>query len=258
MRKIEGRGDTVRRKKAFSLIELLVVIAVLAILAGFLFPVFAQARDRGRAAACLSNLRQIGMAAMMYAQDYDEIYPKVLEDYLCPLGAYWGLNAAGTGFCPWHALIQPYLKSLNILQCPSSSWRNTLTAYDGITYPLVIGGNYAMNQVFGYREGPTVSLATVEQPADTIFALDAWELRHVTYTMRPLQFNLNPTPDYPGDYEPADRHAGGNNVVFADGHAHWLSAREARCTERWYFAGGAYTYEDDLKTNPAISIFKCH
>jgi prepilin-type N-terminal cleavage/methylation domain-containing protein len=63
------------RKAAFTLIELLVVIAVIAILAALLFPVFASARDKARQAVCLSNLKQIGQALHLYAQDYDERLP---------------------------------------------------------------------------------------------------------------------------------------------------------------------------------------
>src|SRR6476659_6898905 len=62
-----------RKHRGFTLIELLVVIAIIAILAAILFPVFAQARERARSAACLSNLKQIGLAFAMYAQDYDEV-----------------------------------------------------------------------------------------------------------------------------------------------------------------------------------------
>jgi prepilin-type N-terminal cleavage/methylation domain-containing protein len=64
-----------RHKAAFTLIELLVVIAVIAILAALLFPVFAQAQDKARQAACFSNLKQIGYALQMYLQDYDERLP---------------------------------------------------------------------------------------------------------------------------------------------------------------------------------------
>src|SRR5439155_20438681 len=60
------------KRRGFTLIELLVVIAIIAILAAILFPVFAQARDKARGAACLSNLKQMGMALMMYMQDNDE------------------------------------------------------------------------------------------------------------------------------------------------------------------------------------------
>src|SRR5947209_7957704 len=66
-----------RRIRGFTLIELLVVIAIIAILAAFLFPVFAQARDKARSATCLSNVKQQALAIHMYAQDYDETFPMV-------------------------------------------------------------------------------------------------------------------------------------------------------------------------------------
>lgn len=67
------------KRKAFTLIELLVVIAILAILASILFPVFARARENARRASCLSNMKQLGLAMMMYVQDYDECYPNAVR-----------------------------------------------------------------------------------------------------------------------------------------------------------------------------------
>src|SRR5262245_41084701 len=64
-----------RRRNGVTLIELLVVIAIIAILAAILFPVFAQAREKARATACLSNCKQIGLATEMYKQDYDGVWP---------------------------------------------------------------------------------------------------------------------------------------------------------------------------------------
>jgi prepilin-type N-terminal cleavage/methylation domain-containing protein/prepilin-type processing-associated H-X9-DG protein len=67
--------STHQGRSGFTLIELFVVVAIIAILAAILFPVFAQAREKARQSACLSNLKQIGMATMMYLQDYDATYP---------------------------------------------------------------------------------------------------------------------------------------------------------------------------------------
>jgi prepilin-type N-terminal cleavage/methylation domain-containing protein len=100
------------RQRGFTLIELLVVIAIIAILAAILFPVFAQARERARMTACLSNCRQLGTALRMYAQDYEETYPKLdfVED-----GAP---DYADTYI--WRNAIQPYTKNKGIMSCPSN------------------------------------------------------------------------------------------------------------------------------------------
>ena len=60
------------KRKAFTLIELLVVVAIIGILAAILFPVFARARENARRASCMSNVKQLSLASLMYAQDYDE------------------------------------------------------------------------------------------------------------------------------------------------------------------------------------------
>src|SRR5262245_11941185 len=87
-----------RSQKGFTLIELLVVIAIIAILAAILFPVFAQARAKARQATCLSNLKQLSTAFMMYVQDYDETYPPT--DYDMP----------GPVRVTWPQYIDPYIK----------------------------------------------------------------------------------------------------------------------------------------------------
>ncbi len=87
------------RKHGFTLIELLVVIAIIAIMAAILFPVFAQAREKARQTACISNMKQAGTAVMMYSQDYDEMYP--LGSFILP-----GMVTAIT----WQDLVEPYVK----------------------------------------------------------------------------------------------------------------------------------------------------
>ncbi len=106
---------TSRNSAAFTLIELLVVIAIIAILAAILFPVFAQARERARQASCLSNMRQLSLAFLMYAQDYDEaLVPTVNYAVAPPARPIWS------------AVLQPYVKNEGIFNCPSAS---------GVAYP---------------------------------------------------------------------------------------------------------------------------
>src|SRR5947208_10707667 len=100
---LNGSGAT----RGFTLIELLVVIAIIAILTALLFPVFAQAREKARQTGCLSNLRQIGTAAQMYAQDYEERLP----------GTELG---EGEGEYFWIEMLAPYTRNREIFHCPSA------------------------------------------------------------------------------------------------------------------------------------------
>ena len=107
---------------AFTLIELLVVIAIIAVLAAILFPVFAQAREKARQAACTSNLRQIGQALAMYAQDYDERLPDRRDLKLSLPGGFkpWTTWPPSDPRAGWALLaLNPYIKSAGIWQCPS-------------------------------------------------------------------------------------------------------------------------------------------
>src|ERR1700758_704620 len=90
------------KKRAFTLIELLVVIAIIAILAAILFPVFAQAKLAAKKTTDLSNLKQIGLGALMYCSDYDDFFPR--NDYLVPDRAIWA------GFS-YREAIGPYVKN---------------------------------------------------------------------------------------------------------------------------------------------------
>lgn len=110
--------------KGFTLIELLVVIAIIAILASILFPVFARAREKARESSCLSNQKQIGMAIIMYAGDYDD---------LMPMASYKPItDPAFPGSPGLKDVIMPYCKNTQIFRCPSD--RDDYWKTEGISY----------------------------------------------------------------------------------------------------------------------------
>lgn len=110
---IETRTERHKKGRGFTLIELLVVIAIIAILASILFPVFAKARDKARQASCFNNLKQIGLAFMNYAQDWDGDFPS-------------------SHFAAYMYLILPYTRSPYIWRCPSNGTGYYYVQYDHI------------------------------------------------------------------------------------------------------------------------------
>lgn len=211
------KSVTLVKKRAFTLIELLVVIAIIALLAAILFPVFGRARENARRSSCLSNVKQIGLGILQYAQDYDE---------LLPLGYETVQNKR------WSDMIQPYTKSTQILRCPSD--------------PSTSGRSYGLNvNFFLTRSTP---LASIPDTVNTSFICDAAELSvtgaavgsdplttwgqnfgaSTDWQWTPPR-NLNGTVDQYADPNNSDRrrrpfprHFDGVVIGYADGHAKWL------------------------------------
>ncbi len=179
----------------FTLIELLVVIAIIAILAAILFPVFAQARAKARQTACLSNLRQIGLATGMYVQDYDETY----YPHRTKSGANSNplLREGGDAFITstardrtfWISLLQPYVKNYDLFRCPSNPnpWVKWNTDGKACGAPGCAGAGYGGQNSYGHNDawlspagdfGGTTgvnppSLGGVPRPSNTILVVDA-------------------------------------------------------------------------------------
>src|SRR5688572_13499425 len=129
----------------FTLIELLVVIAIIALLAAILFPVFARARENARKTSCMNNVKQIGLAWVTYAQDYDEMTVPYSD------------NGGSTGrHFNWRFILQSYIKSQQALKCPSSAGN--------------IGISYALNASVASNGR---ALADIQRPAQSPVFTDA-------------------------------------------------------------------------------------
>jgi len=207
-------------RRGFTLIELLVVIAIIAILAAILFPVFARAREKARQTACLSNLKQIGLGAMMYSQDYDE---KIMPGYIC--------SRAHGSFGWWHApdgRIQPYIKNLQIIVCPSDP--NANFGY-GINYNLYRGGDSAGD---GCYSAGGRAMAEINKPAEVGFFADS--RTNCAYPGNGYWDGVFKGPGYNMCGEVKCRHNDGANVAFCDGHAKWLQKNKfAPGTDLWTY-----------------------
>jgi prepilin-type N-terminal cleavage/methylation domain-containing protein/prepilin-type processing-associated H-X9-DG protein len=202
------------KHKGFTLIELLVVIAIIAILAAILFPVFAQAREKARQATCLSNLKQIGLGAAMYAQDYDEhVLP--VQTLGTDRRYYWWASFDGTTRRDNEGLLFPYMKSHQIQACPSfqDNKRNTLglTGY-GYNY------NYLSPLMPPNYDVAPVSLARISTPAETVQMADSARLNTWAYATPTLEGNTYlepPSSDFPTAHA---LHSGTISVLWVDGH----------------------------------------
>ena len=196
-------------KSAFTLIELLVVIAIIAILAAILFPVFARARENARRASCQSNLKQIGLGILQYAQDYDERFPESRNaGVTLP-------NGTTPVWVPWHYVIQPYVKSYQLFKCPS----NTSTGWMNNSGNLV-PKSYVCNGGDTSATNMTTNFGGVRPMAETYGASLA-EIDSTSLLVLVGEHEDRADPDFYSTSATSmtfQGHLGTTNFLFADGH----------------------------------------
>ena len=196
-------------KQGFTLIELLVVIAIIAILAAILFPVFARAREKARQTSCLNNVKQMGLAAVMYSSDYDDalVPARIRYGDTC---TYWCPHPARTG------LLEPYINNRQIFLCPSTD----TASWGGVTD---YGINYRLN-VDTWYGGTPIKLSEIEYPAETLTIVDSdWTRSTVDYHTSNCWYVSDGF--WASAFVPA-RHNHGANIAFCDGHAKWHHIEE--------------------------------
>ena len=204
-------------RRGFTLIELLVVIAIIAILAAILFPVFARAREKARQTSCLSNLKQIQLANLMYAQDYNET---LVQEY------QWGPGNAYIAW--WFDLLHPYMMNYQITQCPSGDFGYNYNHVRPPGAPEIATLSYVLPHIRHdehHNEIPSQSggrLAQVLDPSNTINFIDG--RGNQMFTGGSLDLRLVDIIDTGTNSQVADRHNDGFNAAFLDGSARWVRA----------------------------------
>jgi prepilin-type N-terminal cleavage/methylation domain-containing protein/prepilin-type processing-associated H-X9-DG protein len=215
------------KRRGFTLIELLVVIAIIAILAAILFPVFAKAREKARTASCASNLKQLALGCLMYAQDYDEIVPGVsMGPYLpWPQTSPWGAWnwTAGYGYWQsWTWCIYPYVKNFQIFLCPSLGYND-----GGISYGMPASG-ISTTGAMGWYLQYARPLAKFPAPSTSLLLIDKAAGGGDKYVL---------SGEY---YACGDFHNDGANMAFADGHVKWGKTEFSNIGAPWNDAYAPY------------------
>nr|WP_301002544.1 DUF1559 domain-containing protein [Capsulimonas corticalis] len=180
-----------------------------------LFPVFAKAREKARQTSCASNMKQIGLAAMQYEQDNDErtvpfFFPAGVTD--------WGVAQSASQITWWPALY-PYIKSDQLLGCPSENAQSKIGQNDHQSY-VINADLVRTDQVWGGTWNAGSRMSAIAAPSSCIYFLE-WAAQDTPREVSAGDYDYGIThPDI--QLKALQRHTDGSNYSFADGHVKWL------------------------------------
>jgi prepilin-type N-terminal cleavage/methylation domain-containing protein len=257
------------RKRAFTLIELLVVVAVIGVLAAILFPVFAAAREKARQSVCVSNLRQIGQAYLMYVQDHDEQFPLMVQAPDRRFNVYW----SPPNVVPWSRndpkyqamyetmganVVYPYTRSYAIWACPSTVLAQQFPGdpvyqhftpgvkpteisyqFNGLLGSLYLSEVHHQSEVPMVWEGPENRRflgSNINNPGVNLWIVTDVPSEESGWPFRLKDCNTGLSGTILTSWNTVTRidiHHGGQNWVYVDGHVKWRKLGGKGKTDPW-------------------------
>ena len=190
---------------------------IIAILASILFPVFARAREKARQSSCLSNMKQIGLAVMSYAQDYDECLPMSWVDVDASTDGTNGVDYT------WRSAVLPYAKNAQIWQCPSKKMTGVFDGGMDLGEAAAYGINevHWLNTVAAAEPPAGKGLGDIQYPSQCILLGETTSSQSFS--------NTDGLDTHGYVFNGATRHNDGANFAYCDGHCKWQKPNGIKC-----------------------------